>query len=48
MPKRMIDFDALWASDKLATCAESGPGGIRLALWPRGRVGQLRDDQTAA
>lgn len=22
MPKRVIDFDALWASDKLATCAE--------------------------
>ena len=22
MPKRVIDFDALWASDKLASCAE--------------------------
>ena len=22
MPKRVIDFDALWASDKIATCAE--------------------------
>lgn len=23
MPSRMIDFDALWTSDKLATCKES-------------------------
>ena len=22
MPKRVIDFDALWASNKLASCAE--------------------------
>src|SRR5260370_24651766 len=22
MPKRVLDFDALWASDKLASCAE--------------------------
>ena len=22
MPKRVLDFDALWASDKLAACAE--------------------------
>jgi hypothetical protein len=22
MPKRVIDFDAMWASDKLAACAE--------------------------
>jgi hypothetical protein len=22
MPKRVIDFDAMWGSDKLASCAE--------------------------
>ncbi len=22
MPKRVIDFDAMWASDKLAACAD--------------------------
>jgi hypothetical protein len=22
MPKRVIDFDAMWASDKIAACAE--------------------------
>ncbi len=22
MPKRVLDFDALWASDKLAACAD--------------------------
>jgi hypothetical protein len=26
MPKRVIDFDALWASDKLASCAEWAQG----------------------
>jgi hypothetical protein len=22
MPKRVIDFDAMWASDKIASCAD--------------------------
>ncbi len=36
MPKRVIDFDAMWASDKMAACADVGAGRVRVAIRPRG------------
>ncbi len=37
MPKRVLDFDAMWASDKLAACAEGAgapPGASHHASAP--------------
>ena len=45
MPKRVIDFDALWASDKLASCAEwaqSEYAWLYGLADASGKVGQLQ------
>ena len=46
MPKRVIDFDAMWGSDKLAACC-LGAGRVRMAVWTGGCVRLLRADEFA-
>ena len=41
MPKRVIDFDAMWGSDKLASCAEWAQARVRVAVRTGGCVGVL-------